>query len=473
MSEHTALILLPVPAEIKLTGEKFPVKNLTGYSIAEEFHAVIPELERVFRTLRMEVAAESSGGAFSLSKSDLPAGAWQMNITADGITAAAGDITGAFYAVGALTQMLFAATISGLPGDALDGAEIFDKPRFAVRSFHLDCARHFQEKEFIKRFLHLLSACRLNTFHWHLTDGQGWRYQSKAADRMNGKGELTDGQYTQEDIRQINALAKTLGITIIPEVDVPGHSRRLLANYPELACDPDDPGNEICLGKPESMQFLQAVFGELMELFPDSPVIHIGGDEAATAHWEKCPHCRKAMEEKKCANMRELENLFMVELSRFITAGGRTPIIWGTCSGQTYPDDTMIQVWLDIREPLKIAPNGNKMIYSVHSSLYFDYPANLSEPWETWMFELSEKGVYMTDPYIIWQDKVKDHIIGTEACLWTETIPQHRVFAKLFPRILAYSECAWSLPEKKSFQNFSARRELLEAAGFTDYLKQN
>ena len=169
--------------------------------------------------------------------------------------------------------------------------------------------------------------------------------------------------------------------------------------------------------------------------------------------------------------MRELENAFMVELSRFIVKSGRTPMIWGTCSGQIYPDDTIIQIWLDIREPLKVAPHGNKMIYSVHSSLYFDYPANLSEPWETWMFALDEKGVYMTDPYIIWADQVKDHILGTEACLWTETIPQHRVFAKLFPRIIAYSECAWSKPEKKSWSDFIRRKELLEAAGYFDYMK--
>ena len=146
-------------------------------------------------------------------------------------------------------------------------------------------------------------------------------------------------------------------------------------------------------------------------------------------------------------------------------------MIWGTCSGQLYPPETIIQIWLDIREPLKVIPHGNKTVYSVHNSLYFDYPANLDEPWETWMFELSEKGVYMTDPYIIWPERVKDGTLGTEACLWTETVPQHRVMSKLFPRIFAYSECSWSMPENKSWHDFVRRKELLDAAGFTDFIK--
>ena len=171
--------------------------------------------------------------------------------------------------------------------------------------------------------------------------------------------------------------------------------------------------------------------------------------------------------------MRELENRFMIEMTRFPVERGRTPMLWGTCSGQTYPPDTIIQSWLDIREPLRVAPNGNKVVYSVHSSLYFDYPANPSEPFETWMFELSEKGVYMTDPCIIWEEKVRDAILGTEACLWTEMVPEWRVMRKILPRLGAYAECAWSLPEKKLWHDYLRRKELLEAAGYYDYLLEN
>ena len=146
-------------------------------------------------------------------------------------------------------------------------------------------------------------------------------------------------------------------------------------------------------------------------------------------------------------------------------------MMWGTCSGQIYPSDTIMQAWLDIREPLRIAPNKNKVVYSVHTSLYFDYPANQSEPLESWMFELTEKGVYMTDPYILWEDTLSEIIMGPEACLWTETIPQWRIIPKLLPRLSALSECAWSRNDRKDYYDFLRRREYLEAAGSYEYLR--
>lgn len=472
MAANSADILLPIPAKVALSGTFFPVASLRSFAVDKEFAGVIAELQNLFHTLALDVKkADDDHADFTITKTALPAGAWKMTVSPEGVKASAGDITGATYAANALAQMLFAATITGDPQAGLDGAEIEDHPRFTLRSFHLDCARHFQSKDVVKKFLRILSLCRINYFHWHLVDSQGWRYQSRVAGKLSATGVSSYGQYSREDLSEITNFAHALGITVIPEVDVPGHSAMLLKHYPQFACDPQNPGEEFCIGKPETMTFLKEIFAELMELFPDSPCIHIGGDEALTTNWEICPDCQKAMADKGLKNMRDLENQFMVELSRFIVSQGRTPIIWGTSSGQTYPPDTMIQCWLDIREPLKIAPHGNKIIYSVHSSLYFDYPANLDEPWESWMFELSEKGVYMTDPYIIWPEKVKDVIIGTEACLWTETIPQHRIFAKLFPRIFAYSECAWSSPERKSWHSFNQRKSLLEAAGYIDYVK--
>ena len=471
MKEKTFSILLPAPAELQETAGCFPLKKLTAFTIAEKFAPAATELRRLFDTLTLDVKESSSDAPLMLIEAPLPSGAWKMTIDENRIELSAGDLNGATYALAALGQMLFAAAIEGDPDAALDGVKIHDEPRFPTRSFHLDCARHFQDKTVVKRFLRVLALFRINTFHWHLTDGTGWRYASKVAPQLGADGTMSNGQYSQEDIREISGFAKSLGITIIPEVDVPGHSTFLLKHYPQFACDPERPGSEFCLGNPEAMEFLKSIFAELMELFPDSPIIHLGGDEADTCCWDNCPKCQKAMREKGLNNMRELENAFMVELSRFIVKSGRTPMLWGTCSGQVYPADTMIQVWLDIREPLKIAPHGNKMLYSVCNSLYFDYPANMCEPWKSWMFSLDEKGVYMTDPHIIWAERVKDYIAGTEACLWTETIPQHRIFAKLFPRIAAYSECAWSKPEKKSWSDYSHRREFLEAAGYFDYVK--
>ena len=471
MSRHTASVLIPAPQCMKKIAGKLPVKKLTAFRIVPELSSISAYLEKVFAVLGLKVGKTAENAVINFKYAPMTDGAWQMTVTPEGITATAGDLRGASYAANALAQMLFAATIKSLPDDALDCAEIADEPRFQWRGFMLDSARHYQDKEFVKKFLRILSVFRINSFHWHLVDSQGWRYPSKHASKLDKKGLWSVGQYTLDDLREVSQCARDLGIRIIPEVDVPGHSRIMLANYPEYSCNPEKPGAEFCIGNPDTMKFIKNIFSELMEIFPDSPYIHVGGDEAATDNWEACPVCRKAMENKGFSSMRELENDFMVELTRFIISKGRTPIIWGTCSGQMYPADTIVQTALDIREPLKVIPNGNKIIYSVHNSLYFDYPANMDEPWETWMFELSEKGVYMTDPYIIWPEKVKDATLGTEACLWTETIPQHRVLAKLFPRISAYSECAWSMPENKSWHDFIQRKELLEAAGYPDFIK--
>ncbi len=166
--------------------------------------------------------------------------------------------------------------------------------------------------------------------------------------------------------------------------------------------------------------------------------------------------------------LRELENHFMRELTHFAVEKGRIPIVWGT--GTPFPPETVIQAWLDIREPAKHIGNGCKCIMSVHTSYYFDYPADLNEPHESWMFALPEEGVYMADPYVIWEQQWKDKLLGPEACLWTEYVPEWRIIRKILPRLGAYAETAWSRPENKAWHDFRRRHELLTAAGYEDYL---
>lgn len=474
MRKRSYEALIPVPANtVPLTGS-LPLQAIKGVYCDETFAFLQNDFSVLgdYLELNLKAAAETDAAVICKVADTGKNGAWSIRIENGKIVLSAGETTGIRYAFSALTQMLFTAGIEAQKEDALDCVLIEDEPRFTWRSFMLDSARHFQKIDVIKRVLNVCAALRLNTFHWHLVDNQGWRLPISATSKLTAAGRYSDGQYTRAELKDVVAHAKKLGITIVPEVDIPGHSNMLITNYPQLACDPANPGSELCIGNPDTLEFMKNVFRELMEIFTESPVIHIGGDEADTAHWEQCGKCRAAMEQRGLKSMRELENAFMVDMSRFIVENGRTPMIWGTCSGQVYPADTIIQVWLDIREPLRVAPNGNKTVYSVHTSLYFDYPANLSEPWETWMFELKESGVYMTDPYIIWAEKVKDSILGTEACLWTETVPQWRVMQKILPRIFAYSECAWSAVDRKDYHDFVSRKELLEAAGYMQYLQQ-
>ena len=471
---NTFKYIIPAPAELFCDeATVLSIEKISSFYLDENFADFKDDIKELFNSFSYTLTQKNTAkeAVLTIIRAALPPEAFIIEVAESGVKIQSSTTSGVCYALESLRQMLFAATISSPKNAVLTCGTIKDAPRFEFRSFHLDSARHFQHIKVIKRMLRLMAAFRLNTFHWHLVDSQGWRLQLKTTAGLENCSTNTPGFYTKDDIKEIVEYAKQLHISIIPEIDFPGHSRGLLKFFPQYACkDPVENPGEICLGNSETAQMVKSVLQEVMELFPDSEYIHIGGDEANTANWDNCPLCRTAMQKNHCSNMRELENIFMRDIAQFVIENNRKPIIWGTCSGQTYQPATTIQVWLDIREPLRAAANGNKVIYSVHTSLYFDYPANLSEPWETWMFELSERGVYMTDPFIIWAEKVKDAVIGTEACLWTETVPEWRVIPKLLPRLYAYSEIAWSRPENKDYQNFCRRKELLEAAGYMDYL---
>lgn len=477
MRYSTLNCIIPVPNEVKASdkGEKLFFEKIDKvFSSSPVSSAALNEVISFFAfTGKTITETQNENEAQILFSFDdtLQKEAWKMEITEKSIRIFSGSKEGFSYAVTSLIQMAFAALREGPSTAYFDCGTIEDSPRFAYRGFMLDPSRHFQDKEMVKKVIKMLAAFRINTLHWHLADNQSFRMPSSIVSGIVGKGTLTGGSYTKDDIKEIVDFAEAHHMNIIPELDVPGHSAMILSAFPQFACDKDAPGREYCLGNPEAKEFIKRLLDEVMELFPHSKIIHVGGDEAETASWEKCPKCLAAMKEKGLKNMRELENDFMVDITRYIVSKGRTPMMWGTCSGQIYPSDTIMQAWLDIREPLRIAPNKNKVVYSVHTSLYFDYPANQSEPLESWMFELTEKGVYMTDPYILWEDTLSEIIMGPEACLWTETIPQWRIIPKLLPRLSALSECAWSRNDRKDYYDFLRRREYLEAAGYYEYLR--
>ena len=472
---NTLDVLIPAPQKVIKYSGTMPGNILKNFYLDKEFAALQIAAGELFAYFDLPaVQSTEKNAVWSLQKNPaLPPESYTIEVQSSGMTLCAADMRGALYALNSCRQLFFAAFIRGAAVAEFNCGKIEDAPRFTFRSFHLDSARHFQQVKDIKRVLKLMSIFHLNTFHWHLVDSQGWRLQLKSTAGLENCYTLTPGFFTAADIKEVTDYARQLGIDVIPEVDIPGHAVGTLKFFPQYACcNAQGTPGEFCLGNPESKTFLKQMLTEVMELFPDSEYFHIGGDEAETVNWEQCPLCRKAMQEQNCSNIRQLENNFMIEMTRFVAEHGKKPVIWGTCSGQVYPADTTIQCWLDIREPLRVAPNGNKVIYSVHNSLYFDYPANLSEPWETWMFELSERGVYMTDPFIIWQEKVKDVILGVEACLWTEVVPRHRILQKILPRLFAYSECAWSQPGNKDYVSFCQRKELLESAGFNTFLTE-
>ena len=470
--KQTALdCVIPVPVSVTFAEGAFALPDLkTVFAPGGTVHAG-EEVVRAALSFGIDCTlASDPDSSLRLKKnSSLCAESWTIRVEPNAISISGGDEAGLFYAVAALTQMFAAASSRGPSYAKLECGTVCDSPRFPWRGFMLDSARHFQSKETVKAVIRLMSHFRLNVFHWHLTDNQGWRIGTGTVSPEASRNSLCGGMYSREDLLEVAAYTKKHFVQVVPEVDIPGHSKGLVQAYPQFACNPDQIGSELCIGNPEARVFLKKIYAEVFEIFADSKYIHFGGDEADTHHWEKCPRCQDAMKKGGFGNLRELENHFMVEMTRFAVENGRTPIVWGTGSG--LPSDTVIQAWLDIRESLKHAATGNKVIASVHNSYYFDYPADISEPHETWMFGLQPENIYMADPYVIWEKQLKESMLGPEACLWTETVPEWRTVQKILPRIGAYAECAWSRPENKDWYSFLRRKNQLLSAGYEDFLR--
>ncbi len=470
--KQTALdCVIPVPASLVFSEGTFALSCLQSVFAPGDAASAGEEILRTAASFGIFCGLTDDPDSSLRLKLDPSLGAesWKIRVEPSAVSISGGDKAGLFYAVAAFTQMLAAASSRGPSFAKLECGTVCDSPRFSWRGFMLDSARHFQSVETVKAVIRLMAHFRLNVFHWHLTDNQGWRIGTGIVSPETSRDALSPGRYSREDLLEVAAWARRHFVRIVPEVDIPGHSKGLVQAYPQFACNPAEINSEICIGHPDVKAFLKKIYAELFEIFPDSRYIHFGGDEAETSHWEKCPRCREAMKKGGFTTMRELENSFMVEMTRFAVEHGRTPVVWGTGTG--FPSDTVVQAWLDIREPLKHAAKGSKVIASVHNSYYFDYPADLSEPHETWMFGLQPENVYMADPYVIWEKQLKESMLGPEACLWTETVPEWRTVQKILPRIGAYAECAWSRPEQKEWYSFLRRKNQLLSAGYEDFLR--
>ena len=464
--------IVPAPVEIiPAVSGKFILSNLKTVSAApglERFAVEAVDSLRFFGVDAEVVNNQEAQLTFALDSS-LDAESWELVVSENAISITGGDSAGVFYALQALVQITAAASAEGPVPAVIECGKVKDSPRFGWRSFMLDPARHFQTVETVKRVIRMMASYRLNILHWHLTDSQGWRIKGGIVSDDACLNTMTSGAYTIDELKEIADYAEKYFVEIVPEVDVPGHSLGLTTAYRALACDPDDPGTELCIGNPETLTFVKKVFAEILTIFPRSRYIHIGGDEAALTHWEKCPRCQAAVKAGNFKDLRELENHFMRQVAAFITENGRTPIVWGT--GTPFDSNTVIQAWLDHREPARHIANNCKCIMSVHNSYYFDYPADQNEAQRSWMYSLPEEAVYMADPFVIWESSWKDHLLGPEACLWTEYVPDWRVIQKILPRLGAYAEVAWSQVAVKDYYDFRRRSGWLRAAGYEEYLR--
>ncbi len=400
---------------------------------------------------------------------------------------------GLFYAVQSFLQLIPPETLmtENIGMFKIPGINLNDAPRFTYRGMMLDVSRHFFPKEFILEFIDLMATYKFNTFHWHLTDDNGWRLEIKkypllteiAAWRVDreefhwrereaqkpGEEATYGGFYTQEDVKEIIKYAQDRYITIIPEIEMPGHVSEIFAAYPELSCSGKkvtvNPGaywpitNIFCAGKEETFEFIENVLDEVIELFP-SEYIHIGGDEATKTEWEKCPLCQDRMRKEGLKNEHELQSYFIKRVEKYVLSKGKKIIGWDEIlEGGLAPEATVMS-WRGMKGGIEAAEQGHDVIMTPTSHCYFDYyQADRDfEPVAIGGFTTLKK-VYSFEPIPaeLSDDEAK-HILGGQGNVWTEYIasPEHAEYMSI-PRMLALSEVLWSSKNKRNYRHFNRR----------------
>ena len=410
--------------------------------------------------------------------------AYTININNKNIKISGFTSAGVFYGVQTLRKSLPICNAINNP-IVLPAAEIKDAPRFKYRGMMLDCSRHFFSIDFIKKFIDLIALHNMNTFHWHLNDDQGWRIEIKKYPKlveigsvrtgtvMGRNSDVDDsikygGYYTQEQCREIVEYARQRHITVIPEIDMPGHMKAVLASYPNLGCTggPYKVGHNwgvyydvLCIGNEDTFKFVEGVLDEIIDIFP-SRYIHIGGDETPTKRWSECSKCEKIMQ-KEGLPINKLQAYFTNRIEKYLNSKGISIIGWDEILDGDINKSATIMSWRGIEPGEKGAKMGHDVIMSPTSHCYFDYAQTkeqYSEPL-TQVHSLDVEQVYSLDPAPkTMSEESKKHILGVQANLWTEYISNPNLATyMLLPRMAALSEVQWTNPEQKDFKQFKIR----------------
>lgn len=420
---------------------------------------------------------------------------YRIETTDKAVKVSASDYNGILYAIETLKQMLPVAVYSTRTDSDADWhlpcCVIKDKPRFGYRGMHLDCSRHFFSIDEVKKYLDIMAVYKLNRFHWHLSDDQGWRVEIKkypeltlvggyrggtmiGRDFSSDDGIRYGGYYTQDQIKDVIDYAANLGITIIPEIDLPGHMLAALSAYPELGCSggPYEAWHKwgvaeqvLCVGKESTFTFLEGVLGEIAELFP-SEYIHIGGDECPKTEWENCPDCQAKIAElglkddEKFTAEQYLQCYVTSRIQDFLASKGKKIIGWDEILEGKLAEGATVMSWRGVNGGIQAANMGFDAIMTPTTYCYFDYcqsqnPDN--EPVGIGGFVSLEK-IYNYEPMEGMPAGAEKHILGVQANLWTEYIQtnEHLEYM-LLPRLLALSEVQWCTPDNKDEAAFKTK----------------
>ena len=485
--------LVPAPQKVTVGTGEFNLAQ--GTTIAYSSAALKPAAEYLqvclqrYAKVNATLVAGKQGDIRLTTKKGIAKDGYQLNVKANGIDINAANYSGTLSAIATLNQLL-------LQNDgkaAIPTVAVTDAPRFNWRGFHLDVSRHFFTVDEVKEIIDLMALYKLNRFHWHLTDDQGWRIEIKKYPLLTEKGAwriynnqdtacmqlaarddnpnllipkkntrvengdtLYGGYYTQDQIRDVVAYAKQRGIEIVPEIDMPGHFLSAIENYEGLSCFPTIGWGQyfttpLCPGKQKVLDFCKDIWSEIFKLFPYE-YVHVGGDEVRKDTWKECPDCQKRIKDNHLKNEEELQSWFIHQMEAFINKNGKKMMGWdeilegGLSKTATV---TWWRTWVP-DAPSQVTAQGNDVIFCPGSPMY------LSQAEE----KTSMRSIYEYDKEMLkgMNAKQKQHVIGVQGNMWCEYIPtRERVLFQYFPRILALSELAWTKPELKDYDQFYSR----------------
>ena len=498
--------LIPRPARLTAGSGYLRVGDRTEILADAESHAaaallaaLLPPVAGVPRPVgraRSQPGHDTIALTVDGTRSDLGSEGYELTVTPRHATLTGSDPRGVVWGVQTVRQLLALDTGQA---SSLPAVTIRDQPRFAWRGLHLDVVRHFFPVAFLERLLDLMALYKLNTFHWHLTDDQGWRVEVRSRprltevggpaqrhslphDRHQSDGTPYGGHYTQDQVRQVVAYAAARGITVVPEIEMPGHALAALASYPELGCR--GAGYEVgtswgiksevlCAGRESTFSFLEEVLSEVLELFP-SPFIHVGGDECPKQSWRACPHCQARRARRGTARRRRAAELVHPAHGReWLAARGRRLVGWDEIlEGGLAPGATVMS-WRGIDGGVAAAASGHDVVMSPNTHCYFDYYQSrdtATEPPAIGGY-LPLQQVYDFEPIAPAIDAAQAaHVLGVQGNVWTEYIPSEaQVEYMAFPRALALAEVGWTPAARRSAGQFEERlrthRPLLDRLG--------
>ena len=510
-----AFHVIPMPADVTLSDGAFCVKGAEvkiDPALDDASQKAVGRFVNALETATGKPVKSGDGGFLFSLNPNLAAEQYAIHVTPEGATVEASALNGFVYACETLKQMLPAAIYGDKPVKAdwvLPCVEILDQPRFGYRGMHMDSSRHFWEVDEVKRYLDVMTVYKLNRLHWHLTDDQGWRAEIKAYPKLteisawrsgtvikkdwgSNDGIRYGGFYTQEQMKDVVAYAAERGITVIPEIDLPGHMVAALAAYPELGCTggPYEVWTRwgvakdiLCAGNDQVFTFLETVLSEIMDIFP-SEFIHVGGDECFGGDaepgrpdpWDVCPKCAvrmKALGIKKGPDAKHyLQNYVTARVQDFLNGHGRKIIGWDEILQGDLAKGATVMSWRGVQGGIEAASKGFDAIMTPNGYCYFDYFQTQERDKEPFGIggNLPLERVYSYEPFDGIAPGAEKHILGVQANLWTEYIatPQHLEYM-LLPRMCALSEVQWCAADKKDYARFDASLdhsfEILDAMG--------